>query len=95
MYNKKWMKYIDNGKTLKIKKEKCIGCGECTNVCPHGVWYIENNIAQIGESEYCMECGACKINCIKGAILVDSGTGCAGLIIINWLKGKKKLEWNG
>ncbi|MFQ9073300.1 MAG: 4Fe-4S binding protein [Faecalibacillus faecis] len=26
--------------------DKCVGCGICTNVCPRGLFYVENNKAK-------------------------------------------------
>ena len=29
--------YLENVVTLQLDTEKCIGCGKCTEVCPHAV----------------------------------------------------------
>lgn len=83
-------KYIKNVVTLKLNKEKCIGCRLCETVCPHRVFKIENNKAYIFDIEKCMECGACKTNCPVRAIDVDSGVGCASAIINDIFKRKSK-----
>jgi len=31
-------KYLKNVVTLQLSVEKCIGCGRCAEVCPHGVF---------------------------------------------------------
>ena len=81
------MRYLKNVTTLQLSAEKCIGCRRCTEVCPHGVFIIENSKAQIASRDACMECGACAMNCPVEAISVESGVGCATGIIIGALRG--------
>lgn len=80
--------YILNGESLVVDKEKCTGCGICTEVCPHAVLAIEEKKAVITEKRRCMECGACSLNCPFGAITVNKGVGCAAAIIMGKLTGK-------
>ena len=61
-------KYLANVTTLKCHEEKCSGCERCTEVCPHGVFDIIDNKAQIIDKDLCMECGACVMNCPAKAI---------------------------
>jgi ferredoxin len=71
------MKYLSNVTTLKLDKEKCIGCGMCEIVCPHSVFSVADGKAAIVDRNACMECGACAMNCPVEAIFVNSGVGCA------------------
>lgn len=32
--------YLKNVATLRLSAEKCIGCGRCTEVCPHRVFSV-------------------------------------------------------
>ena len=82
-------RYLKNVATLSLSAEKCIGCGKCTEVCPHGVFTIENSKAEIIDKNSCMECGACAKNCPAAAIDVDAGVGCAYAVIMGWLTGKE------
>jgi NAD-dependent dihydropyrimidine dehydrogenase PreA subunit len=82
-------KYLNNVVTLHLIQEKCIGCGKCTEVCPHGVFMLNNNKAEIKDKNSCMECGACANNCPASAITVNAGVGCAAAIIVGWLTGKE------
>lgn len=41
------MKYLSNTASLEIFPERCVGCGMCIEVCPHGVFAIENKKAVI------------------------------------------------
>ena len=88
------LKYLKDVATLKLDKEKCIGCRMCTEVCPHGVFAIVNNKAEILDLDKCMECGACAHNCTVQAINVDSGVGCAAAVL-NKLLGKTETECCG
>lgn len=79
--------YVES--TLQYYEEKCINCGMCSVVCPHGVFACGDKKAFLKKPEECMECGACQLNCPTGAIIVDSGVGCASAMIMAALKGKK------
>ena len=82
-------RYLKNVATLNLTKEKCSGCGVCLDVCPHGVFNLENGEAVIVDKNFCMECGACAMNCPMSAVTVDANTGCATAIIFRWITGKK------
>jgi ferredoxin len=76
--------------TLRYYPRRCVNCGMCTKVCPHGVF--ESNGAKVEVVNYpdCIECGACMMNCPVAAIEVDSGVGCAGAMIRAALTGRKE-----
>jgi NAD-dependent dihydropyrimidine dehydrogenase PreA subunit len=74
--------------TLRLDPEACVGCGQCTQVCPHGVFELNSRKAHIIDHDGCMECGACATNCPVDAIQVSPGVGCAAYIIKSWTKGK-------
>ena len=82
-------RYFRNVATLRLSAEKCIGCGRCTEVCPHRVFNMSDKIVQINDKDRCMECGACAKNCPVNAIAVDSGVGCAAAVIMGWLTGSE------
>lgn len=71
------MQYLADVVTLDLKRDNCTGCGRCTQVCPHGVFTIEDGKARILDRDVCMECGACQRNCPAGALSVEAGVGCA------------------
>jgi NAD-dependent dihydropyrimidine dehydrogenase PreA subunit len=74
--------------TLDYDPVKCVNCGMCWTVCPHGVFAPNGTTAQLVRHEACMECGACELNCPTGAIAVDSGVGCAAAMIKAALTGQ-------
>lgn len=96
---KSWS-YLANGSTLRLDEERCIGCGLCLEVCPHGVFSLNPAAgvsavaaaeapgagkAAIVAREACMECGACARNCPTGALSVRPGVGCA-VAVLNGLR---------
>ncbi|MFW6054477.1 MAG: mercury methylation ferredoxin HgcB [Thermodesulfobacteriota bacterium] len=82
------IRYLSGVSTLKLDQDRCVGCGMCELVCPHGVLALQNNKAGVRDRDGCMECGACALNCPTSAIELSPGVGCAGYIIQTWLKGK-------
>jgi len=81
------MKYLANVSTLHYASEKCTGCGRCAEVCPHGVFALQEKRAVVIDRDQCMECGACALNCEYGAIAVNSGVGCAAALINSMVTG--------
>jgi NAD-dependent dihydropyrimidine dehydrogenase PreA subunit len=81
------LQYLRNVVTLNLDTDKCIGCRRCTEVCPHGVFAINNKKARIIYHDSCMECGACQNNCLADAISAGKGVGCAQAILNGVLSG--------
>ncbi len=81
------LKYLKGVSTLKLDVNKCIGCGMCSEVCPHAVFKIEARKAVILDADLCMECGACAENCPVQAISIKKGVGCAAAVIIGFIRG--------
>lgn len=79
------MIYLKDVVTLRLDPEKCIGCGMCLVVCPHGVIELEAGKARIVDRDACMECGACAMNCPVEAVTVKKGVGCAAAVINSML----------
>jgi ferredoxin len=77
--------------TLRYDDNRCLNCGMCAIVCPHGVFAPGEGVAVLARPAECMECGACQRNCPTGAIQVESGTGCASAMIWAALRGEKVL----
>jgi NAD-dependent dihydropyrimidine dehydrogenase PreA subunit len=81
------MKYLTRVASLAYDPEKCVGCGRCAEVCPHGVFAIRDKKAAISDRDRCMECGACANNCAVAALSVDRGVGCAAALINSMISG--------
>ena len=82
-------RYLEGVATVRLDENACTGCGMCGQVCPHGVFAMENGAARIFDRNLCMECGACAKNCPEQAISVTPGVGCAAAIIAGWISGSK------
>ncbi len=87
--------YLKNVVTLGLDVDKCIGCGMCTEVCPHAVFVLRERKARIEDRDACMECGACARNCPVGAISVEAGVGCAQAVLHSWATGKTECCGEG
>lgn len=75
------MIYLPDVVSLALDEEKCVGCGNCLDVCPHAVLIKSNGRVSIENRDACMECGACAQNCPTEAVTVRSGVGCAAAVI--------------
>ncbi len=51
----------------KIKKDLCIGCGECARLCPQKTIVIQNKKAVI-QQKNCIRCWCCQEMCPKKAV---------------------------
>lgn len=56
--------------SIKIIKEKCVGCGLCVKACPFAAIKLENKIAVI-DLNTCTLCGACVESCKFKAIILN------------------------
>jgi iron only hydrogenase large subunit-like protein len=55
---------------LKFRKDVCIGCSHCMNVCPTKAIRIRDGKAELKDN-YCVDCGKCYRACPVGAIIVE------------------------
>jgi NAD-dependent dihydropyrimidine dehydrogenase PreA subunit len=85
----KGFRYLKNVSTLRLDRDACVGCGRCVEVCPHQVFVLSENLADIADLDACMECGACAMNCPVDTIRVEAGVGCAAGLINEWLRERK------
>ncbi|MBS3757635.1 MAG: DUF362 domain-containing protein [Desulfobacterales bacterium] len=53
----------------KIKKKRCVGCGECARHCAQGAIYFVDEKAHI-DPEKCVGCGECILVCEQGAVQI-------------------------
>ncbi len=51
-----------------VEREKCVGCGGCTEVCPGNLLFLREGKAQIRDVRDCWGCTACVKECPKNAI---------------------------
>ncbi len=81
-------RYVDKVVTIELDASVCVGCGFCSQVCPHAVFAIRKGKAVFMDRDACIECGACVRNCPVEALTVTPGVGCASLMIKRWLHEK-------
>ena len=69
--SKLWGKFVRKvlRSVPKVKKNECIGCGKCKEVCPMKTIDIKNKKAIINKKN-CITCFCCQEFCPKGAIKV-------------------------
>ena len=54
--------------SIAIEKEKCVGCGQCTEVCPGNLLQLRAGKAAIRDVRDCWGCTACVKECPRKAI---------------------------
>lgn len=54
------------GRTFRVKKNACMGCGKCARVCPQHNISMKNGVPKFGGS--CAACMACVFDCPADAI---------------------------
>ena len=59
----------ESGRYISIDTARCIGCGECRNVCPLGAIEMVDGKPQLFDSE-CVGCASCAGVCPTSAITV-------------------------
>ena len=54
-----------------VDADKCIGCGECVEVCPVEVYELEDEKSVAVNADECLGCESCVEVCEQGAITVE------------------------
>ncbi|MFH1381595.1 MAG: 4Fe-4S binding protein [Chloroflexota bacterium] len=88
MAGKLWRKPFDTDKqttasgTVEIDRDRCKGCGYCTEFCPREVLKMTDELNSKGytvvakvDEKKCLGCGLCEIICPEFAIHVSNPNG--------------------
>jgi len=59
------------GWNVENDKDCCIGCGQCAEVCPQGVWEIVDGKADPVNASECVGCESCVEACEQQCIKVE------------------------
>jgi len=58
--------------TVSIDRDKCEGCGECTESCPADILEMVDGKAEVtGNADECLGCETCVSVCPSGAVTVQ------------------------
>ena len=56
---------------VEVNAEKCVGCGECIDICPVEVFELQDEKSVPVNAEECLGCESCIEVCEEGAITVE------------------------
>lgn len=54
----------------EVTPERCVGCGECVEICPGEVYELQNEISVPAYADACFGCESCIEVCEHDAITV-------------------------
>lgn len=56
---------------VTIDKKKCTNCRRCVEICPAGVFGMDNEEVVVKDESKCIVCRACEVQCPHQAIKVE------------------------
>lgn len=59
------------GWNVSVDTDKCVGCGECVDVCPVEVYELNDGKSVPANAEECLGCESCVEVCEANAIVVE------------------------
>jgi NAD-dependent dihydropyrimidine dehydrogenase PreA subunit len=59
------------GYSVHVDADKCVGCGECVDVCPVEVYEMQDGKSAVVHQDECLGCESCVEVCEANAITVD------------------------
>ena len=81
--------------SIRINKERCVGCEKCSKVCPGTLITIENKKAKMAYPRDCWGCVSCVKECAFGAIEFFLGADIGGNgSSLNVINEGNFMHWN-
>lgn len=65
--------------SIEIKRDLCISCGKCTQICPGSLIKLKDGKAAVPRPERCWGCASCVKECPSEAIALFLGEDMGGL----------------
>jgi len=59
------------GYKINFDADKCIGCGQCVDICPVQVWELQDGKSAPVREEECLGCESCSGVCEQEAISIE------------------------
>ena len=56
---------------INFDEEKCVGCGQCVDICPVQVWELADGKSSPVRAEECLGCESCSGVCEQDAISIE------------------------
>ncbi len=79
---------------IMLTESKCIGCGECVNVCPQSAHSFDESKKHVVNRENCISCGKCEAECV-GAISMCGKEMTAEEVLATVIRDKSFYENSG
>lgn len=57
---------------VTVDEDKCVGCGECVDVCPVGVYEMHDKKSDPVNADECLGCESCVEVCEGSCITVEA-----------------------
>jgi adenylylsulfate reductase, subunit B len=65
--------------SIEIKRDLCVGCGNCSDICPGSLIRLKEGTAVIPRPERCWGCASCVKECPSEAIALFINEDAGGL----------------
>ena len=82
--------------SIRIREERCVGCGKCQEVCPGTLIQIIDRKAVMKYPKNCWGCVSCVKECKAGAIEFYLGADIGGMgrhLLLLWADGPRTAEF--